>query len=79
VNAFIAAILAEAGLSLLGLGPQRDMTLGMMTYWALSHGAILQNYWWWLTPVLGLNCLFLSLYLLHLGLDKVSNPRLATR
>ncbi len=80
VNAFIAAILAEAGLSLLGLGPQRDMTLGMMTYWALSYGAILQNlWWWWLTPVVGLICLFLSLYLLHLGLDEVSNPRLAAR
>jgi len=80
VNAFIAAILAEAGLSLLGLGPQRDMTLGMMIYWALSYGAILQNlWWWWLTPVFGLICLFLSLYLLHLGLDEVSNPRLAGR
>jgi peptide/nickel transport system permease protein len=80
VNAFIAAILAEAGLSLLGLGPQRDMTLGMMIYWALSYGAILQNlWWWWLTPVIGLICLFLSLYLLHLGLDEVSNPRLAGR
>ena len=80
VNAFIAAILAEAGLSLLGLGPQRDMTLGMMIYWALSYGAILQNlWWWWLTPVFGLMFLFLSLYLLHLGLDEVSNPRLVGR
>src|SRR5262249_34512681 len=33
VNAFIAAILAEAGLSILGLGPQSQMTLGMMIYW----------------------------------------------
>ncbi len=80
VNAFIAAILAEAGLSLLGLGPQREMTLGMMVYWALSYGAILQNlWWWWLIPVLALICLFLSLYLIHLGLDEVSNPRLAGR
>jgi peptide/nickel transport system permease protein len=80
VNAFIAAILAEAGLSLLGLGPQREMTLGMMVYWALSYGAILQNlWWWWLMPVLALICLFLSLYLIHLGLDEVSNPRLAGR
>jgi peptide/nickel transport system permease protein len=80
VNAFIAAILAEAGLSLLGLGPQREMTLGMMVYWALSYGAILQNlWWWWLMPVLALMCLFLSLYLIHLGLDEVSNPRLAGR
>jgi peptide/nickel transport system permease protein len=77
VNAFIAAILAESGLSILGLGPQREMTLGMMIYWALSYAAILQNlWWWWLTPVLTLMLLFLSLYLIHLGFDEVSNPRL---
>lgn len=77
VNAFLSAVLAESGLSLLGLGPQREMTLGMMIYWALSYGAILQNlWWWWLIPVLILMCLFLSLYLVHLGFDEVSNPRL---
>lgn len=77
VNAFIAAILAESGLSILGLGPQREMTLGMMIYWALTYGAILQNlWWWWLTPVLTLSGLFLALYLVHLGFDEVSNPRL---
>jgi len=77
VNAFIAAILAESGLSLLGLGPQREMTLGMMIYWALSYSAILQNlWWWWLTPILTLMCLFLSLYMIHLGFDEASNPRL---
>jgi peptide/nickel transport system permease protein len=77
VNAFLAAVLAESGLSILGLGPQREMTLGMMIYWALSYSAILQNlWWWWLTPVLALICLFFSLYLVHLGFDEVSNPRL---
>ncbi len=77
VNAFLAAILAESGLSILGLGPQREMTLGMMIYWALSYSAILQNlWWWWLTPVLTLICLFFSLYLVHLGFDEISNPRL---
>jgi len=77
VNAFIAAILAESGLSILGLGPQREMTLGMMIYWALSYGAILQNlWWWWFIPVLTLMLLFFALYLIHLGFDEVSNPRL---
>jgi len=77
LNAFIAAILAESGLSVLGLGPQRDMTLGVMIYWALSFGALFQNlWWWWLTPVVSLIVLFLSLYLVHLGLDEVGNPRL---
>lgn len=80
VNAFLAAVLAEAGLSILGLGPQREMTLGMMIYWALSYSAILQNlWWWWLTPVLTLICLFFSLYLVHLGFDEVSNPRLRSQ
>jgi peptide/nickel transport system permease protein len=80
VNAFIAAILAESALSILGLGPQRDMTLGLMIYWALTSSALLQNlWWWWLTPVLTLIVLFLSLYLVHLGLDEVSNPRLRTQ
>ena len=51
-----------------------------MIYWALSYGAILQNlWWWWLLPVLTLTCLFLSLYLIHLGLDEVSNPRLTAQ
>lgn len=80
VNAFIAAVLAESGLSLLGLGPQKEMTLGMMIYWALSYSAILQNlWWWWLIPVLTLMLLFLSLYLIHLGFDEVSNPRLRSQ
>lgn len=77
VNAFIAAVLAESGLSILGLGPQRQMTLGMMIYWALSYSAIFQNlWWWWMAPVVALMTLFLSLYLVHIGLDEVSNPRL---
>jgi peptide/nickel transport system permease protein len=77
VNAFVAAILAESGLSILGLGPQQDMTLGMMIYWSLNYGALLQNmWWWWATPVVSLIVLFLTLYLVHVGLDEVSNPRL---
>lgn len=77
VNAFIAAILAESGLSILGLGPQQQMTLGQMIYWALSYGALLQNmWWWWAIPVLMLISLFLALYMVHVGFDEVSNPRL---
>lgn len=77
LNAFIAAILAESALSIIGLGPAREITLGIMIYWALSFGAMIQNlWWWWLTPVVTLMALFLSLYLVHLGLDEVANPRL---
>lgn len=81
LNAFIVAILAESGLSILGLGPQREITLGMMIYWSvLSYNAMFQNlWWWWLTPVVTLMMLFLSLYLIHLGLDEVGNPRLRSQ
>lgn len=80
LNAFIAAILAESGLSILGLGPQQEMTLGMMIFWSLDYSSIFLNlWWWWLTPVVTLMALFLSLYLVHLGLDEVGNPRLRTQ
>ena len=53
------------------------MTLGMMIYWSLNYGALLQNmWWWWATPVLSLIVLFMALYLVHIGLDELSNPRL---
>jgi peptide/nickel transport system permease protein len=77
LNAFIAAILAESALSIIGLGPATQTTLGIMIYWALNFGAMIQNlWWWWLTPVVTLMVLFLSLYVIHLGLDEVANPRL---
>jgi len=80
INAFISAVLTESGLSILGLGSQRDMTLGQMIFWALNYGALLQNmWWWWFIPVLTLIVLFLALYLVHLGLDEVANPRLRTQ
>jgi peptide/nickel transport system permease protein len=77
LNAFIVAILAEAGLSILGLGPQREMTLGMMIYWSVQqYNSLLQNHWWWwLTPVITLIVLFMALYTVHLGLDEIANPR----
>jgi peptide/nickel transport system permease protein len=81
LNAFIVAILAESGLSILGLGPQREMTLGMMIYWSvLSYNSLFQNlWWWWLTPVITLMVLFLTLYLVHLGIDEIANPRKRTQ
>jgi peptide/nickel transport system permease protein len=78
MNATLAAILAESGLSILGLGPQREMTLGMMIYWALNYSAVFNGWWWWWgVPVLTLVLIFLSLYLMHLGFDEVINPRIS--
>jgi len=77
VNATLAAILAESGLSILGLGPQNEMTLGMMIYWALSYAAVFRGmWWWWGSTVFTLTSIFISLYLMHLGFDEVINPRM---
>lgn len=80
VNATLAAMLAESGLSILGLGPQNEMTLGMMIYWALSYAAVFRGmWWWWGSTVFTLTSIFISLYLLHLGFDEVINPRMRSK
>jgi len=79
VNAALAAILTESGLSILGLGPQ-EMTLGMMIYWALSYAAVFKGmWWWWGSAVFTLTSIFFSLYLIHLGFDEVINPRMRSK
>jgi len=76
VNAFITAILTEAGLSILGLGPQTEMTLGILLWWPLNNAAIYRGFWWWWAPpVLALLYLFFTLYMLQLGITEIINPR----
>jgi len=74
------AVLTEASVEVLGLGPQTTMTLGMMLYWVIRKAAIFRNlWWWWTTPIITMICLFVSLYLMHRGLDRIVNPRLRGR
>ena len=71
------AILAAVGLETLGLGPQRVPTLGGTIYDAINSAALLRNmWWWWLMPTVLLALMFISLLLINLGLDQVSNPKL---
>lgn len=83
VMAFIlqvsTAILAEAQLSMLGLGPKTTeiFTLGLMTKWAMSYSAHLGGAWWAYYPVLLVIALIsFSLNLMNTGLDQVFNPQL---
>jgi peptide/nickel transport system permease protein len=76
VNAFISAILTEAGLSILGLGPQTEMTLGMLLWWPLNNAAIYRGlWWWWAPPLIALIYLFFTLYVVQLGITEIINPR----
>jgi peptide/nickel transport system permease protein len=83
VMAFIlqvsTAILAEAGLSMLGLGPRTTdvPTLGIMMNWAMTYSAHLTGAWWAYYPVLLVIALIsFSLNLINTGLDQVFNPQL---
>jgi peptide/nickel transport system permease protein len=77
VTAVSRAILATIGLEALGLGPQNDLTLGMIVYWAQFYGAILRGlWWWWLPPVFIITAIFVALLLISAGLDRIVNVRL---
>jgi ABC-type dipeptide/oligopeptide/nickel transport system permease subunit len=84
VMAFIlqvsSGILAEAQLSILGLGPSMTdgSTLGLMMNWAKLFGAYTSsNAWWAYFPVIGTIALIsFSLNLMNTGLDQVFNPTL---
>jgi peptide/nickel transport system permease protein len=83
VMAFIlqisSGILAEAQLSLLGLGPKTTdvPTLGLMMNWAMIYSAHINRAWWAYYPViLTIALISFSLNLMNTGLDQVFNPQL---
>ncbi len=76
INATISAILTESSLSIIGLGPQRSITLGMVLYWSLSYASIYRGiWWWWVPPVILLGIIFLSLYMIYMGITKYFSER----
>ena len=80
VGAVGAAILASVGLEALGLGANNVHTLGTTIYWAQKFTAVLRgDWWWWAPPIAMIATIFLGLFLLSAGLDRVANPRLRQR
>jgi ABC-type dipeptide/oligopeptide/nickel transport system permease subunit len=74
-----SAILAEAQLSMIGLGPKTTEipTLGLMMNWAMLYSAHLNGSWWAYFPViLTIALISFSLNLMNTGLDQVFNPTL---
>jgi peptide/nickel transport system permease protein len=77
VSAVGSAVLASIGLEALGLGPQNEPTLGMTIYWALYYTSLLRGvWWWWAPPITMIVVIFVGLYLVSMGLDRIANPRL---
>jgi len=74
-----SAILYEASLSILGLGPKSTIsaTLGLMMNWAMVYMAPSLGKWWAYMPVIVVIALVsFSLNLMNTGLDQVYNPAL---
>jgi len=74
-----SGILAEASLSVLGLGPRTTdvPTLGLMMNWAMIYQAHILNKWWAYLPVLlTIATISFSMNLMNTGLDQVFNPAL---
>jgi peptide/nickel transport system permease protein len=72
-----AAILAEAGLSFLGLGDPSLPTWGQILESGFRTGAVYVGYWWWvLPPGLLVVLAAMTFVLLALGIEPVVNPRL---
>ena len=80
VSSVAAAILASIGLEALGLGPFSSPTIGMTIYWNIQFSSVLHGMWWWFTPpIVVIVIVFVGLFMLSMGLDEWSNPRLRKR
>jgi peptide/nickel transport system permease protein len=74
-----SAILIEAGLSILGLGPRTTEvpTLGLMMNWAMIYQAPILGKWWAYFPVIIVIALIaFSMNLMNTGLNQIYNPAL---
>jgi len=59
------------------LPPINVHTLGTTIYWARRYSAILRGqWWWWGPPIAVISLIFIGLFLLSVGLDRIANPTL---
>lgn len=80
VSSIGGAIMAEAGISMIGLGPTTATTLGSMLHWSIIRGAIMKEVWWWFIPP-GIFLITMTGSLISVGslIDDVLNPKLRGR
>lgn len=72
-----SAILAEAGLSFLGLGDLTRPSWGTILHFAFESAALSAGAWWyWIPPGICIVLITLGFAFLGYGLDEILNPRL---
>lgn len=70
-------ILAEASISMLGLGPYNTISLGTMLNWAVMFEAMGSGAWWaFIPPATLIACFTFSLFLINNGMDEIFNPKI---
>jgi peptide/nickel transport system permease protein len=73
----VNAILAEAGLSFLGLGDPTAISWGMVLHYAQSCGGFSRGAWWWIIPPgLLIGLVAVSFTLIGYSLEAVFSPQL---
>jgi peptide/nickel transport system permease protein len=73
------AILTEASLSFIGMGDPSTVSWGMMLHWCHTTGFTFTAPFWILPPGLCIALLALSFYLIGIGTEQITNPRLRKR
>lgn len=72
-----SGILAEASISMLGLGPYNTISLGIIMNWALTFEAPVAGAWWAFIPAaIAIAIITFSLYLMNTGMDEIFNPKI---
>lgn len=70
-------MVAEAGLSFLGLGDPKAISWGKMLAEAQSGGALMLGYWWWIiAPGIAIFITVSSFMLIGYALEEIFNPRM---
>ena len=73
---FSQAVMAEVGLTLIGVGMTKEMTLGLMLYIAQVYANIAQGVWWtFVPPTIVIIIIYLTLYTIAVSIDEYLLPR----
>ena len=70
------AVIAEASLSFLGLGPPGMLSWGEIIYDVRSAGALREAWWWVFPPGICIMLFVMSVFFIGRSLEKVVNPEL---